>query len=456
MDITKLNSAYAEKIQAAKSLGNEWQGKEDQMPVEVAKNIDGLLGQADEVKAKIQLAERMAQGEAYASESAGLKAAPVNWRQAGPTEGMPVVDDASWREIEIKSLRMDPTTGMVAPVAEKYRFHVPEAVCVKGYSAAFESYLHNGFSAMGPQDKKTLTVGTDSAGGFLVPDDYQTQLIKKMATMATIRARARVAQTARDIATWPKVHWTTDDLYTSGVRLTWVGESPASSSAHRVTDPVFGMYSIPVHTAMASMPLSNNLIEDSAFDVIGISQELLAEAFTLGENNVFINGTGVAQPMGILAKVGSDGPAAVNSGNGTALTADGLIDLVYSLPGQYDANAVHVMSKATAKAIRKLKDGQGGYLWPIANQVGNMGAAPRTLLDYPVMLDEFMPAIAANAYPAIFGDLRGYLILDRVGLSVQRLSELYAETNVTVLLARKRVGGQTIEPWRIKAHKVSA
>jgi len=265
-----------------------------------------------------------------------------------------------------------------------------------------------------------------------------------------------VVQTSKDLARWPKIHYTTDDEYTSGVRLTWTGETPSSSTVHRATEPVFGLFTIAVHTAMASLPFTNDFLEDSEFDVVGISTDLMAEAFGLGENDAFINGTGIARPMGLLTQVDGDGPASVKSGTASTLTADGLIDLTYAIPAQYDINSRFLFNKATEKVIRKLKTSGGDYVWPIVQTQGQLAPTPATLLGYPVMRDEFMPDVGANTYPAIFGDLRGYLVIDRVGFSVQRLSELYAETNITVLLARKRVGGQCIEPWRLRIHKVAA
>ena len=87
--------------------------------------------------------------------------------------------------------------------------------------------------------------------------------------------------------------------------------------------------------------------------------------------------------------------------------------------------------------------------------VGALGAAGSALLGYPIVREQWMPDVTTDAYPIVFGDMRGYLVLDRVGLSVQRLDELYAETNITLLLARRRVGGQLIEPWKVKVQKVS-
>ncbi len=456
-ELDALRRQYREKFELAKAKAKEWDGKN--IPEAVATEIDTILGSADELKAKIMLGERLAAGEEYLDQPTGPSAAVLGWRDSGPTEGMADFDPQSWHEIKVGTIEIDPVYKIAVPATKQIRFHVPEAVLVKGYASAFEAYCRRGKNALGPSDLKTLTEATDSAGGFLVPEDYHVELIRKMAAIATIRANARVVSVSRDIAKWPKVVYNTDDIYTSGVRLTWTGESPSSSTAHRVTDPVFGIHSVPVHTCMASMPLSNDLLEDAAFDVTGVSSDMLAEAFALGENDAFINGNGAGKPLGILAQVddaGYNGPRSVRSGTAATLTADGVIDLVYALPAQYERNAKHYMAKSTEKVIRKLKDKDDQYLWPIVGSAGNLGVAPRELLGFPVVREEFVPTIASNAYVDIFGDLTGYLVVDRVGFSIQRLSEIYAETNITLLLARKRVGGQVVEPWRIKVQKCAA
>lgn len=437
MDIKALQEAYRAKIAEAKALSAG-----DVTP-EISEKINGLLGQADELKVNIDLARRMADAEGFAAQPMGTKAAHHGWREAGPDEGMPAVDGDSWREVKAGG--------------QTFRVQIPAAVAAKGYADAFEAYLRKGRSEMGPQDRKTLSAGSDSAGGFLIPEDFHLEIIKKTAAMATIRSNARVAQTSRDMAKWPKVTYTTDDKWTSGVRLTWTGETPASSTTHRVTDPVFGLITVPVHTAMASLPLTNDLLEDSAFDMIGIGSELLGEAFALGENDAFINGTGIGRPMGLLAEVGdTDGLTSVASGGAATLTSNGLIDLAYALPPQYEANAKWFMNKGTEKAIRKLMGTTSGeYEWPVVSNVGGLGAAGSSLLGFPIVREQFVGDVTTNGYPIIFGDMRGYLVLDRVGLSIQRLDELYAETNITVLLARRRVGGQIIAPHMLRVQKVA-
>lgn len=441
-ELKKLREQYAAKMAEAKSKLAEVNEKKAK-----PSDVDAILGQADEIKVKIDLIEKMIAGDAYLDGSDGPKAAHLGWRDSGPEEGISAVDSKAWRETEIEN-----AFGRKV----KIRFQVPLAVQPKGYAPAFEAYIRRGFDNMGPNDRKTLSEGVDTAGGFLTPEDQQTELIKKVAVVAVIRQNARVIQTSRDVVKWPRINYTTDDRYTSGVRMIWTGEVPASAAVHRVTDPVFGEVRIEVHTAMASMPLTNSLLEDSAFDVFGIGTDLIGEAFGLGEDDVFINGSGVGRPQGILSQVNGAGPASINSGTAADVTADGMIDLFYGLPAQYRRNARFMFNSQTMSHIEKLQDATNRYLvQPL--QISSIASPPfDTIKGKPILPDEFMPDIATDAYAGIFGDLQGYFVVDRVGTSIQRLSELYAETDVTLLLARKRVGGYAVEPYRMKVLKIAA
>lgn len=454
MNINELRTQYQQKVSAADALVTEWKGREAEMPQEVAGQITKLLGEADTIKASLEMARQLAGHQEYLGQPAGTKAAHLGWREAGPGEGDVPVDAQAWREVEVAT----------AFGTKTVRYHVPLATQARDYPHAFEAYLRKGASELGPSDRKTLTEGVDSAGGFLVPPDYHTELIKKIATLAAIRPLARVVQTSRDVAQWPRVNYAADDRYTSGVRLTWTGEVPASSTVHRAAEPQFGLINIPVHTAMASLPLSNNLIEDAAFDVLGLSSDMLAEAFALGEDDRFINGTGANQPLGILADVDGSGPASVLSGTNGAISTAGdahsavrMLDLYYAVPSQYRQRASWIMNSQTLKEVENLTDAMDRPL--VTSLIGGgalFNPEPNAIKGRPVVVDEFMPDIAQDDYPVIFGDLNGYIIVDRVALSVQRLDEIYAEQNIVLLLARKRVGGMCAEPYRIKVLKASA
>lgn len=305
-------------------------------------------------------------------------------------------------------------------------------------------------SGIGPAQLKDLVEGSDTAGGFLVPEDFRAEIIRGLPDSVVVRPRARVVQTSRDVVKAPKVTGN-GASYSSAVRLTWGTETPVSTSHE--TDPTFGQVAIPVHTAMASTQLSMDLMEDAAFDIAGLLRELYTEAFALGEDDAFLTGDSNGKPEGINQAAAAGKITVVNSGHATLLTADGLIDLQYALPPQYWAQAIFIMNAtSSAKAIRKMKDGNGDYLW----QRGLVAGQPDTLLGKPVAYSAFMPDIAASVYPVIYGDLRYYWIADRVGMTLQRLAEIYAEQNMVGFVARKRVGGQVVLPAAFRVQYVSA
>lgn len=450
MDIAQLRAQYKAKIDQAKKLSDEWKGKEGEAPQSVFDQINALLGESDTLKVRIETADRLEKGAAFAEQPATPEsiAAAMSWRQAGPDEGNVAIDSKAFRRLDVET-----------PFGKKeVRYHVPLAVQKKGYDGAFEAYLRFGIMAVKeryPQDAKTLSEGVDTAGGYLVPEDIQTTIIKKSMGLVAIRPNARVITTGRDVVMWPRRVYNTDNVWTSGVRLTWTGETPASSTAHRVTDPVYGVAEINVNVALASMPVTNSLIEDSAYDVMGDAVTSLMEAFLLGEDSAFITGSGAAQPMGLLTQVDVANVGISSVSVATTPTGDSIIDLYYGVPAQYRAQGKWVMNSNTMKAVEKIKDSQNRYL--IQSLINSSLQSPQfeSIKGKPVFVDEFMQDIGTNNYPILFGDLSGYLIVDRVGFSVQRLQELYAETDITLLLARKRVGGQPIETYRMRVQKTT-
>jgi HK97 family phage major capsid protein len=265
--------------------------------------------------------------------------------------------------------------------------------------------------------------------------------------------------TSRDRLLVPKVNYSDDDIYSTGARVTWTGEVPSSSTVHCSTEPKFGHVAISVWTAMISMTATNDMVEDSAFPFVSWLSEKFAETYRLLLDEQIIAGTGIGRPAGILLDPGgTDQPAVVNSGAAAELTADGLQDLAWSLPEQYDENSAWAFNKtSTGKAIAKLKDADNRYLWASLEASGLvLPARQRPLLGYPVAFSGFMPNVAANAFPAIFGDLSGYFLVERVGMSIQVLRETHAEDNQVGLLGRVRFGGLVAEPYKMKILKVAA
>lgn len=345
--------------------------------------------------------------------------------------------------------------GPMAAVSEKMRVTLTDP----SYKDAYRQYIRKGINGLGPTHYKTLQEGVDEQGGFLVPEDMLNRIIGRKPAPTRVAGRVTRIPTGRDRLVVPKVNYSDDDIYTTGVRVTWTGEVPSSSTAHRVTDPKFGQIGISVYTAMLSMPLTNDLVEDATFPLVSWASDKFRETVDLTRDDKIINGTGIGQAAGILLNPGgTDQPSTIKSGSAAAVTADGLQDVAWSVPEQYDENSAWVFNKtSTGKAVGKLKDADNRYLWAALDQSGLMlPARERPLLGYPVVFSAFMPDVAANAFPAIFGDLSGYFLVDRVAFSIQVLREVYAESNQIVLLGRVRFGGQVAEPWKMKVHKIAA
>ena len=329
------------------------------------------------------------------------------------------------------------------------------------YRGAFNSYMRRGHAGLKTSELKTLQESVDTSGGFAVPHDILERVIAKEPTPIRVAGRITRLQTSRDSLIIPRINYTSDDLYTTGMRVTWTGEVPASSTAMRVTEPIFGQTHVPIYTAMMSIPITNDMIEDAAFPLVSYVTGKFGETIDLLFDNIVLNGTGQGQPSGILLNPGDSAktqPATVAGTSSGALAADDILDIMYSLPEQYDTNAAWVMNKTnTLRNLAKLKDSDNHYLFvPGYNQLGFQAPTWRdkTLLGYDILLSGFMPDVGASTFPIIFGDLTGYYLVQRIGFSIQVLRELYAETNQILLLGRIRFGGQITEPWKLKVYQV--
>lgn len=445
-DVTELKAKAKKALAEASALAAPYKGKE--MPADVADSINALVGKSDEYTAQIKLYEKLNSGIDH--DDPIMNEAALSWRQAATeSEGVVAYDSKSWRSVDVHG--------------QTIRYCVPLAAEKKEYAHAFEAYLRKGYASMGSKDRKSITEGVDNSGGFFVPDDFILEIIKKTATMAKVRSLAKVRSTGRDLVKMPRVNYTTDDKYTSGVRITWTGETPSSSTAHRVTDPVSGEINIPINTAMASILVSLNQLEDSAFDTLSYVSDFMSEAYALGEEDSFINGNGVNRPMGILGQtsITAETPGIVLSGTNAVLTTSGdahegarLNDVYYGLPSQYRSNAVWLSDSPTLNLADDLVDAQDR---PILRDLATSSMAlaePVTLKGRPYYVSEFMPTPATDSFSLLFGDFKSYEIFDRVGLSIKRFDELYSETNFVLMLARKRLGAYLTKPFAMRVLKL--
>lgn len=348
------------------------------------------------------------------------------------------------------------------PEARKY-FATMRTAFQPGYREAYEKFLRvmvevrsesMAWTKLTAAEQKALSEGTDTAGGFTVPPDVQAEMLVRLPQFSVMRRLARTITTSRDVVKYPRVQAASataggvaaggGSIFTSGFVGTWVGETPAFSE----TDPAFGTFDITIKKARAATKLSNDLISDSAVNLLAFMAQNGAENLGLVEDKGFIDGDGAAlQPLGILnggaATVDVEGTTSNTISNTSADlgSATKLITLQYALPSQYAGNARWIMRRAVEAEIRKLVDANNRYLWPALSGSGLAGS-PRTLLDDPVENSEFVPDDGTDANKVlIYGDIGSYIIAQRAQISTVILRERFADTEQVGIILIERVGG---------------
>lgn len=282
-----------------------------------------------------------------------------------------------------------------------------------------------------------LSEGVDADGGYLVPEEFERDIVTALTEENVIRSLAKVITTQHErkipVATGHSVaQWT------------------AENAAYTESNPTFGQKQIDAFKLTDLCRVSVELLQDAAFDIEDYLMKEFARAFGIAEEQAFCVGTGSNQPTGIFtANGGTVGVTAAATG---AVTADELISLVYALKSPYRRNAKFLLNDATISSIRKLKDNNGAYLWQPSVQAGQ----PDRLLGYEIYTSPYAPVVAAGALAIAFGDFKNYWIGDRAGRTVQRLNELYATNGQIGYVATERVDGKVILPEGIQLLKMKS
>lgn len=303
-----------------------------------------------------------------------------------------------------------------------------------------------------------LIAGDDTKGGYLVPDDFRAEVIRREAEIAGLRTIVRVIPTSRDVLVMPRIAanaGTYPKAYSSGFTGDWDTEQGSTTeSSGTVTvktqqsQPTFEMVRINVHNWIPNPVIASmSLLDDAAAPLEQILAEEIAMTKASDEDLAIIRGTGVNEPSGFLV----DSRLATASGNTARVAAGsssvsyaGLLDLVHSVPGTYARNGRLIMRRATLGNILALETGTG-----VSLVFGQGQSGPNNLLGYPVVFSEFMDAEGSAKYPVAFGDFsRGYVIADRKDLRIQRLVERYAPNIGFAPVCR--LGGSVVLPEAIR------
>ena len=319
----------------------------------------------------------------------------------------------------------------------------------KLYSKHFNTYLRKGDGAflkkMGGSDLETklLSVDRDPGGGYWVKPEMSSRIVTIVFETSPIRPFAAVESIGSD-----SLELIADE---NQVGFGWVAEQEARAET---TTPDIAKRVIHAHEMYAEPRSTQKLLDDAGFNVEAWLANKIADRFARAEATAFVAGTGVGQPRGFITYPAGTATGQIEqiaSGAAGDVTADGLMDLVYSLKSPYLRNSRFMMARLTIRDVRKLKDGEGRYLWEPIIKVGE----PATLLGYPVHQADDMPAVSAGLEAIAFGDFRAaYTIVDRMGIRTLR-DPYTAKPNIKFYTTR-RVGGDVVNFEALKLQTISA
>lgn len=275
----------------------------------------------------------------------------------------------------------------------------------------------------------STTPGSD--GGYLCPTEFERQIVDGLKEQNVMRTLCKVITTENDrkipiAATHSVANWTVEN------------------AAYTESNPTFAQKEIDAYKLTDLVKVSNELLEDNMFDLESYIAKEFAYAFGIAEEQAFCVGTGTGQPTGLFTANG--GTVGVTAASATVITTDEVISLIYALKAPYRKNAKFLMNDATVSALRKLKDGNGQYLWQPSLQAGE----PDKLMGYDIYTSPYVPTLAASAFAMAFGDFQNYWIADRTGRTVQRLNELYSTNGQVGFVSTERVDGKIILPEAIQ------
>lgn len=280
------------------------------------------------------------------------------------------------------------------------------------------------------QISNVLQEGVDADGGYLVPEEYDSRLIQTLEEENIMRKLSTRITTSGEhkiniAATKPAAAWIEE-----GAALTF-------------GDATFSQILLDAHKLHVAIKVTEELLFDNSFGLENYIIDQFGKALANAEEDAFLNGTGVGQPLGLFADKG--GGTVANTV--TALTTDAAIGLVYALKRPYRKNASFIINDQLIAQLRTLKDNNGAYMWQPALTAGE----PDKFLGYDVYTSQYAPSNAIA-----FGDYKYYNIGDRGTRSFKQLNELFAGNGMIGYVAKERVDGKLILPEAVQILKIGA
>lgn len=392
----------------------EQKGSADVISEEKLARIDKTLDAYEGLNQKLTLAENQAKAAAEAVDRMEVAMSRISKTSANPAEYKTRVND--WARAVVSA-----HTDGVANLSEDQR-KVIETVRAEA---------------------KALNVNTDTAGGYLAPSEYVREIIKAVTEISPVRSIVRVRSTAMKSVQIPK--------RTGQFAAQWVSEQGTRSET---TGLAYGLEELTAHEMYALIDISNQMLEDSAFDMEGEIRMESAEQFALAEGTAVVSGSGVGKPEGFMT---NSSVQSTNSGTATTIAdadgqANGLLSLKYAIKTAYARNANWVMNRTTMGSVRKLKDAEKNYIW----MPGIADGRPNTIDGDPYVEVPDMPSEGAGLYPIAYGDFRrAYIMVDRIVMEMLRDPYTQATSGNVRFIMRKRLGGQVVLAEAIRKLKCS-
>ena len=281
-----------------------------------------------------------------------------------------------------------------------------------------------------------LHEGIDASGGYLVPEEYDTRLINGLTEENILRKLGTIIKTRGE-----------HKINIAGTKpaAAWIDEGEGLTFG----DATFNQINLDAHKLHVAVKVTEELLYDNSFGLENYLIDQFAKALANAEEDAFLNGSGEGKPLGIFATTGG-GEISVTTASATVITYDELITLVYSLKRPYRKNAKFILNDQTIATLRKLKDGNGQYIWQPALQSGE----PDRLLGFEVLTSAYVPTIEVGASVIAFGDFSYYNIGDRGVRSFAELKELFAGNGMIGFVAKERVDGKLVLPEAVKILKI--
>ncbi|GHV14183.1 phage capsid protein [Clostridia bacterium] len=302
------------------------------------------------------------------------------------------------------------------------------------YKAGMLTALRTNFRTI----SDTLSEGTDASGGYLVPDEMDSRLIDGLTEENILRKLGTTIKTSGE----HKIN-----LAGSKPAAAWIEEGGSLTFG----DATFAQIVLDAHKLHVAVKVTEELLYDSAFNLESYIINQFTKALGNAEEDAFLNGNGTGKPLGLFAATGG-GQIGVTTANATAVTADEIINLVYTLKRPYRKNAAFITNDQTLAMIRKLKDSTSQYIWQPSYQAGE----PDRHLGYPIHTSAYVPLVAAATSPLAFGDFSYYNIGDRGTRSFAQLKELFAGNGLLGFLAKERVDGKLVLAEAVQILKMKA